>query len=131
MHRLLIAVLVVFAATNARAQPGRLPNPDKDGDGRVTLAEFQAVQAVRQARAFKLLDRDGNGRLEAAEIARSPRMAGVLRALDANRDGAVTRQEMQSGGEARFRAADANKDGWLSKAELAVLRQGAGGGANR
>ncbi len=128
MHRLLIAIVVVASATHAQAQLGGPPNPDADRDGRVTLAEFRVTQLGRQDRAFGLLDRNKDGKMDAAEMARARRMAPTLRSMDGDKDGAVSRKEMEAGGEARFHAADANRDGWLSREELIVLRQGAGGG---
>jgi Ca2+-binding EF-hand superfamily protein len=48
--------------------------------------------------------------------------------LDANKDGAVTRAEMDAMTERRFKMTDTNSDGWLSKDELAKSRQGRRGG---
>jgi len=42
--------------------------------------------------------------------------------MDANKDGALTRAEIEAGAAVRFKKADANGDGALSKAELDALR---------
>lgn len=149
MKRILLTAAAVAAfATAVHAQPGpgrEPPNPDTDHDGKVTLAEFKAMEAERQARMFARLDTNKDGKITQAEIdamrqrveasGRGPpegggRMGGggFLMRADANHDGAVTKAEMAAMTEQRFKAADTNGDGWLSKGELIMMRQKMRGG---
>ncbi len=128
-----------------RGGPGRGPAAmfveiDTDKDGRVTWEEVWVFVQQR----FGQADTDRSGGLSEAELLaaaparggppgdrggpqndRGPRgerraeMAGAMfRALDANRDGQVTLEEVRPAIEARFRAADANGDNAVAKDEL-------------
>lgn len=96
---------------------------DKDSDGRISRAEFDAGQAAREAR---MRERGG-------ESARKGKPAFDFAAADANRDGQLVRGELRAYHERtrpqreaefakrsaeRFAAADINKDGRLSKLEV-------------
>ena len=72
---------------------------DADGDGHLSQTEFTAVgqrtarvQAQKRA-VFKGLDRDGNSLLTADEF---PRSLARLSAADADKDGLVTKAELQA-----------------------------------
>jgi len=139
----LAAAAALVTAAHAQPAPGREPpNPDTDHDGKVTLAEFKAVQSERQARMFERMDTSKDGKVTQAELdaaaqraeaagrgGASGGRAGLLMRLDANGDGALTKAEMSAGAERRFQAADTNKDGWLSKGEMLMMRQRMRGGA--
>jgi len=143
MTRLLLAtVAAATLAFGAQAQaPDRQPpNPDTDHDGKVTLAEFKASQAERQARMFARMDTNRDGKISQAEMdasrkrleaaGRSPPpgarpggpAGGFLARFDTNKDGFVSKAEMGAMTEQRFRMADTNNDGWLSKGELLMMR---------
>ena len=88
---------------------------DRDGDGRVTRAEFPGDDAD-----FSRLDRDRDKALTAADfdfsgssLASSPGAMVFMRA-DADGNGKVTRDEMN----AFFKAADSGGEGFLSLADL-------------
>lgn len=106
---------------------------DSNGDGRVTPEE---VSAYVQAR-FAAADRNGDGALvleeaQAMRLTPAPegaprpesgpmraRMAAALfRAVDANRDGRVTPEEVRPAVDAQFRALDANGDNGVTLDEL-------------
>ncbi|WP_411288256.1 EF-hand domain-containing protein [Phenylobacterium sp.] len=143
MRLSLAAATAALLASAASAQPagGRQANPDADGYGKVTFAEFSAIHSQRNARMFARLDANNDSKLVAAEMAamgqRAQASGGaqaaggrMLQRMDIDGDGSVTKAEMDAdGGKRRFDAADANKDGWLSPEELSMMRQnGAGGG---
>ncbi|MBB4082133.1 EF-hand domain-containing protein [Brevundimonas lenta] len=100
-----LALTVAAGAANAQQpdaqQPTRAMRADADGDGRISQAEFVG------------------GRIER------------LTAADANRDGSVTREELQAVGqarraqrvEARFDRLDANDDGAISREEFDAPRE--------
>lgn len=119
------------------------PNFDLDHDGKVTLAEFRKVENERIDRMFARLDANHDGKITRQELeaGRQRMMAmrggqmgagpmagdGFFRINDLNGDGAVTKAEMQTALEQRFKMADTNHDGWLSKGELIMMRQRARG----
>ncbi|RAI59227.1 hypothetical protein DOO78_09325 [Roseicella frigidaeris] len=110
---------------------------DTNKDGKVTWDEAWAVIQQR----FAAADPDRDGSLTIQEMAslrlmpehgpglgRGPkgpdreRMLGMMfRALDANRDGVVTLEEIRPMAEARFRALDANGDGAITRDEVPRL----------
>jgi len=103
---------------------------DTNKDGRVTWDEAWGVIQQR----FNAADPDHDGSLtqqEMAAIRLGPRradgppgpgrerMVGMMfRAMDANRDGVVTLEEIRPMAEARFRAFDANGDGAVTRDEI-------------
>ena len=151
---LLAAALLSAAAGSALAQP----SIDANNDGKLTLPEFLAGRA---APMFARFDANKDGKLTTAEMqaGRGPggpggpdgqrpngprpggppgggqgRGGGMLAMLDANKDGAVTRAELNAAMTARFKAADADKNGWLSLNEFQAMRGpgfGGGGGGGR
>jgi hypothetical protein len=154
--RLLAVVAVAAFATLAHAplaygQPpggGEPPNPDTDHDGKVTLAEFKAASAARQARMFARMDTNKDGKITQAEMEAGRKRAeaegrgpppgarpggggagggGFMMRLDTNKDGAISKAEMSAMTEQRFKMADTNGDGWLSKGELLMMRRGTRG----
>jgi Ca2+-binding EF-hand superfamily protein len=74
---------------------------DTDGDGAISLAEFQAARAQVAAERFALLDADGDGRLTREEM-RKRRGEGVERIqrrvaeIDLDGDGAWSFGELQA-----------------------------------
>ena len=100
------------AQSQAQAQPqvqstrDYLQRMDTDGDGRVSLAEYQAWMSY----AFDGMDRDGDGVLSAAE---QPGGKGKP----------LTRQLHRERLSQRFNRQDINRDGYLSAVELAAPPQ--------
>jgi Ca2+-binding EF-hand superfamily protein len=75
----------------------RLKRFDRDANGELSLQEYEALwlEAVREhmARQFQASDRDANGSITAVEF--RERFADVVRKLDRNNDGEVTRAETE------------------------------------
>lgn len=76
---------------------------DRNGDGRVSLVEYQAWMGY----AFERMDRNGDGELSAAEL---PGGRGKPVSLTAHRESLA----------AAFRRQDTNRDGMLDARELAA-----------
>jgi Ca2+-binding EF-hand superfamily protein len=93
-----------------------LESYDRDGDGRVSRAEY-----ARTADAFKNLDRDGDGFVTAKDMERPVEMPPDLAApfLIVRRFAGPEEDSIGVGDLAEaFEAADENKDGALSRAEF-------------
>jgi Ca2+-binding EF-hand superfamily protein len=118
---------------------GPPPNPDTNHDGKVTFDEFKAMNAGRM---MERLDANKDGRISKAEfqvmVDRISQFGGPdaqARAAerwardDKNKDGFLSRAEIEAASKRRFDMADSNHDGWLSKGELLTMRQNRRGGA--
>lgn len=132
MRHLLITAALLAVAGSAHAQIGR-PNPDTNGDGKLTLAEVKVAQVDK---VLQRLDANKDGRITKAEskpmedmVARfggAKATAQITRMWvqgDANKDAVLSRAEMEAATKRRFEAGDTNHDGWLSKGELSTMRQ--------
>lgn len=101
---------------------------DANKDGKITPAEIAANRAAR----FTAADTNGDGKLDRAELAAesqkmmADRMAArALDMLDADRDGALSAEEMAAGpgfGAQMFTRIDADKDGAVTRAELDAMQ---------
>lgn len=80
-----------------------LERMDRDGDGRVSLSEYQDWMGY----AFARMDRNGDGVLSAAE-------------QPGGRGEAISRAAHRARLAARFHRQDANRDGFLDARELAA-----------
>ena len=136
MKRLLLSAVLMAMAGSAHAQMGKPADLDLDRDGKVTFAEFKKVQADRM---LGRLDANKDGKIAKSEskamedlAARFGGADGAKRVAlmwsmgDANKDGLLSRAELEAGSKRRFDAGDTNHDGWLSKGELLTMRQNRG-----
>jgi Ca2+-binding EF-hand superfamily protein len=99
----LLASLPAFAAAQVRGSSDYLERMDRDGDGRVSLVEYQDWLSY----AFEAMDRDHDGVLSRAE-------------LPGGRGQPVTRAEQRTRLAAAFQRQDRNGDGVLDVRELAA-----------
>ncbi len=111
----------------------RFGDLDRDGDGRVTRAEYLAFGRA----LFRAIDRNGDGVMTKAEQGRfRPGRAGpepgpapdrVFAALDRDGDGAVTAAEIAATRAAAFDWADLNEDGVITRDEFRMKGGGQAG----
>jgi Ca2+-binding EF-hand superfamily protein len=113
-----------------------LMSMDTDHDGTVTKAEMDNWMDAH----FKKADADHDGTLETKELvgfckyimttgkaSSASKQCGShgkqwLASMDTDKDGTVSKEEMEKYFDAQFDKADADHDGTLDKQELAVLR---------
>jgi len=127
----------------AQERPDRAPvlgNPvmaaiDADRDG-----EFSAEEIKNAAAALKTLDKNNDGKLDRTELRPPGRGVGGpgaggpggnfgdrIMAMDANKDGKVTKDELPERMQRILQRADTNKDGGIDKAEADALSAQFGG----
>jgi Ca2+-binding EF-hand superfamily protein len=92
-----------LAQAQVRASADYLSRMDRDGDGRVSLAEYQDWLSY----AFDAMDRDHDGVLTASE-------------LPGGRGAPITRAQHRARLAAAFARQDRNHDGFLDARELAA-----------
>ena len=136
MKTIAIAGLLVALAGSAAAQ-GVPPNllADANNDGKVSKQEY--VDSRRKA--IMRADHDRDGKVSAAEWKRAADLermelqeagadgasrvgkGGWFQAIDANKDGFVTPQEIDTVSNARFPKLDLNGDGYVDRIEAQKL----------
>ena len=137
----LAAVLLAMSSGSAMAQGAPGAKMDANGDGAVSLAEFKAARVKMMMRA----DTNRDGKLSKTELEAgmaAMRQGGgggggqgggqgggmMFAMMDANKDGFLTRPEIEKMVERRFGRFDVNGDGSLSASETAAMRSGGMGG---
>lgn len=104
------------------AESKKLKAADKDGDGRLSKAEWLA--AGRKEKVFDILDTDHDGYLTQDELKAGADAMRAARdefvAADTNKDGKWSKEEWTTAGmnPEVFDRLDANKDGFVTRAEL-------------
>jgi Ca2+-binding EF-hand superfamily protein len=126
-----IRILSVFAAVTALTGAALAHGPgggrmfekmDTNSDGKVTLAEAQAGSQAH----FTALDKNKDGAITANEL--EGKKGRMLKHADANNDGKVTLAELQAEGQKWFARIDKNNDKVITKEEVQALRAEHGGG---
>jgi Ca2+-binding EF-hand superfamily protein len=110
------------SAKHAEFAGRRFDKLDTNHDGVVTLNEYTAAAVAK----FKTLDVAGNGRVSADEIANSPKAheraqhvsERIVKRLDTNGDGTVSREEFLAAAKQRFARLDKNGDGFVTADEI-------------
>ncbi|MDP1632817.1 MAG: EF-hand domain-containing protein [Caulobacter sp.] len=135
-----LLTLTAGAAGSALAQ-GAGARGDTNGDGKISLAEFKAARVAMTMRSDA--NKDGKiskAELEAGIIAMQAARGGgagkggggrsgqMFDMMDANKDGFLTRPEIEKMVERRFQRMDVNGDGVLTTAEQQAGRRGPMGG---
>lgn len=93
-----------------------LENWDKDGDGKISRTEWKGK------RSFESVDADGDGFITQNEVGISPstprsmNYEGLLEAWDEDGDGKISRSEWR--GRFPFNRIDKNKDGFITREEM-------------
>ena len=135
---LIVPALAVLACGVAAAEHRGLAAADTDGDGQVSLAEFEAAHAARVRERFARMDDNADGLLSADEVEQHARgrhhgprrhrhhdPERLVERLDTDGSGSVSFAEMEGRRFApsaeTFTAADADGSGELDGAELQSL----------
>ena len=117
------AVTALTGAALAHGAGGRMfEKMDTNNDGKVTLAEAQAGAQAR----FTALDKNKDGAISQDELEGGK--GRMLKHADANNDGKVTLAELQAEGQKWFSRLDKNNDKVITKEEVQALRGGHGRG---
>lgn len=115
-----LVVSLASGGIQAAGQPGQrgpggrgfIQDFDRDGDGRVSAAEFPGPK-----QHFTRLDRNKDGFIDESEKPKSPPPCDPLQGFDGNGDGKLSRAEFP-GPDDHFAMFDKNKDGFLERSEL-------------
>lgn len=140
MKTAILAAVLALAAGAALAQGAPGARADTNGDGKVTLAEFKAARVGMMLRS----DANHDGKVSKAELEAgmaamrgagggAPKGPGggggmMFAMMDGNKDGFLTRPEIEKMVERRFQRIDVNGDGSLSAGEMQAMRGGPMGG---
>ncbi|MEO7743568.1 MAG: EF-hand domain-containing protein [Usitatibacter sp.] len=129
------AATVVIAAPEGQPRHGamleRLKAADTNGDGFISRSEAAALP--RLAEHFDQIDANHDGRVSFEELRafhaanRGAHRKSMMKRIDTDGDGKISKAEALAAAAARFDRADANKDGFLTAEELHAARKAHGG----
>jgi Ca2+-binding EF-hand superfamily protein len=110
MKTTLLTIAIAAGVLGAALQPGV-----------ASAADNTPGAAAAPKHGLKKIDTDGDGKISKAEAAARPKLAERFDAIDANKDGFITRDEMRAAHQkmaaAKFKSVDTNGDGRISRAE--------------
>ena len=117
------SLTVLASALLCAAAASAAPRGDTDGDGKLSLTEYQTQMHTRFMRA----DKNGDGKLSLDEWLARPAAAKAkgdpsaqFKRLDTNSDGFLDTAEIDLLAKRRFEMIDANHDGAISDEEWAA-----------
>lgn len=103
------------------------PRGDANGDGKVSLGEYQAARLARLTQA----DKNGDAQISLEEWLARPAAAklksdpsAIFKRRDANGDGFIDASESEAMAKRRFDLVDSNHDGAITDEEWAARRSG-------
>jgi Ca2+-binding EF-hand superfamily protein len=126
--KILVAVIFCLGATTAGAEPHPRARIDANADGVVDFSELQARHPDLTIEEFNKMDSNSDGQLVSEELA-AAFTGRMMKRLDADGDGAVSREELEDFGPSRTRPADqveefdADGDGKLNQAEFTTMHE--------
>jgi len=109
--------------------PGMMKHLDKNADGK--LSKEEAPPPMREH--FDQVDTNKDGQVDEAELRAAHEQrggAGLIKHLDKNADGKLSKEEAPERMRGHFDEIDANKDGQIEEQELQAMRQQHGGAAH-
>lgn len=116
---LAFVAVAAMGSSQAVAQDAAFERMDADKSGDVSLAEFVAAGNPRVTAA----DKDGDGKVTLEQLSAS--LSGndaiaqdLMVRFDTNKDGTITRAEVDARRASNFKKLDANADGKLQKSEM-------------
>ena len=121
------AATIAVAAPEGRrgAHLERLKAADTNGDGLISRAEAAALP--RLSERFDAIDANRDGQVSFDELRAARRHGphgGMMKRLDADGDGKVSKAEALAAAEKRFDRVDADKDGFITADEARAARKG-------
>lgn len=129
-----VAAPAAFAQADAAPPAGAHHSPfermlkkmDTNGDGKISLAEFQAAAAAR----FDAIDTQGTGKITAEQIANSKAAKerdGKFADHEVEKigsNGVITKEQYLAAAQARFARLDKNGDGYITADEMPAGHRG-------
>ena len=129
---IIVSLVAGLSATSVLAHEGRhgrmlerLKAADTNADGLISRAEAAALP--RLAAHFDAIDANRDGQVSPDELraahAAHRGKGGMFQRADANNDGRVSQQEFIARATERFQRLDANGDGFITQEEAAAARK--------
>ena len=115
-----VLMIILFTAPCVFAAEDILPKPDKNNDGKISQREY--MDAVTET--FNQLDKNKDGMLTREEIQSNDKINvdPFIKETDADNDGRIIKKEYAQAALKKFKQLDKNKNGFIDKHEWSVDR---------